>query len=540
MRSQLELGESCKILAPQSFAVQCEALEQQFATEELLVMLKGLWQESPSSRLCSAVQRVYSLRNFYFFVDHVLGYNERRPSPDPNNPSVNLAPGLHDELCTLVTTSPKRKRLFLVPRGHMKSTVLTVAHTIWLLCKNPNLRILLVSATSTTAESFLSEIKQHFDNNKTFRSLFPDRLPSKNDVWNQGEIQVGGRTIQAGVNSVEARGLDGNLVGRHYDRCKVDDAVTKDNVTTAEQRMKTIESLKALESVMEPYATWDIIGTRWHFYEAYQWLIDTNDEVVKLGLPAPYEIYIRKAIEDGTPIFPAKYSYEKLMEIKATQKEMYAKLYDNDPLPEEDREFRRSFFYFYGPEEIEPLMTSLKHRGTTVDIAVSQKKTADRSAVVTGAMHPNQKKGSIVVIDIDAGRVTTDKVADWVIKHHDAYGSRVGYEPQGQQMMFETVMKLITEKHKRYVPLRKLKGSNRANPERIRGLLPLVVKAPIWLPKDNRHTMDTLEEFERFPYSKHDDISVAIAYLMQLVKLNHVDNSEQEEAHEPDNELTGY
>ena len=79
--------------------------------------------------------------------------------------------------------------------------------------------------------------------------------------------------------------------------------------------------------------------------------------------------------------------------------------------------------------------------------------------------------------------------------------------------MFETVMKLIGEKKKYYIPMVKLKGSTHSNEARIRGLLPLAANAPIWLPKDNPHVMDAIDEFMRFPVSRHDDIATAIAYL---------------------------
>jgi hypothetical protein len=540
MRSQHELAESCRILCTAKEPDALGVLEQDFTADELGVMLEGFKAANPNHKFIRVLTRAYALKDLFFFTDYVLGYNKHRPAPDPKNPSVDMEPSLHGEMCKIVTSSPKQKRLFLVPRGHMKSTVLTVGHTIWLLCRNPNLRILIVSATGPTAESFLAEIKGHFDNNKTFRWLFPDRLPTKGEVWNQDAIQVGGRTIQAGVNSVEARGLEGNLVGRHYDYCKFDDLVTKDNITTPEQRQKVIAAFQALESVMEPYATWDGVGTRWHFYELYQWLIDANDEAEEEGVDPPFDIYIRRAIEDGKPIFAAKYTYERLMQIKATQKELYAKLYDNNPLPDEDREFTRKMFYEYTEEEIKPLLPHLRHRGTTVDLAVSQKHTADYSVVCTGTMHPD---GNLVVLDINRNRVTADRVADWVLAHVDRWGSKVGYESQGQQAMFETVINLITEKKKRHLPMQKLKGSNNSNETRIRGLLLMGVseKKPIWIPKDCAHKLDLVDEFERFPVGKHDDMAVAIAYLPQMVRLNKKGGKPRPtESYEPDNSMTGY
>lgn len=556
MRSSKYLADECKHLVKEKPEIALELLDKAYSVDELRVMFEGFKKANPTHPFRYTLMRAYAMKDLFFFADAVLGYNQNRPSPDPENPSVNMEPGVHGEMARIVTTSKKRKRLFLVPRGHMKSTVLTVAHTIWLLCRNPNLRILIVSATGPTSESFLAEIKQHFDNNKVFRSLFPDRLPGKTDKWNQDEIQVGGRTLAAGVPSICARGIDGNIVGLHFDYCKADDLVTKDNITTSEQRMKIIEAFKALESVMEPYATWDVVGTRWHFYELYQWLIDANEEAEKMGVNQPYEVYIRRAIEDGKPIFPAKYTYERLMEIKATQQDLYAKLYDNDPLPEEDREWKRSYFYLYSHEEmygkarpdgsweIEPLYPLLKSRGTAVDLAVTQKRHSDYSCVCTGSMHPN---GNLVVLDIDRGKVTSDKVADWVLNQVDRHGSRVGYEAQGQQAMFDDVMKLITDKKKRHLPMVKLKGSATSNEARIRGLLMLVSQQKgvkqIWLPKDNPHTLEALDEFERFPVGKHDDIAVTIAYLPQMVRLNRSNGSEgrrDEDSYDPDNSITGY
>jgi hypothetical protein len=559
MRSAYELAQACKILAKEKREIALEVLDREYSADELRAMLLGFSRDNPSHPFRASLMRAYGLKDLYFFASEILGYNHTRPSPDPANPSVDMEPGLHGEMAKIVVDSPKKKRLFLVPRGHMKSTVLTVADTIRRVCKNPNLRILLLSATGPTAESFLAEIKQHFDSNQLFRSLFPDRLPGKNDTWNQDAVQVGGRTIAAGVNTIEARGIDGNIVGRHYDYCKADDLVTKDNITTPEQRNKLIESFKALESVMEPYATWDVIGTRWHFYELYGWLIEQNDEADKVGVEPPYRVYIRKAIENGDPIFSAKYTKERLLQIKALQEDLYAKLYDNDPLPEEDREFKRQYFYLYKPEElygkkapdgsweIEPLIHHLKHRGTTVDLAVSQKKTADYSVVCSGSFHP---QGNLVVLDINRGRVTADKSAEWVIKHHDTWGTKVGYEAQGQQEMFETVMKLIGQIHRRYIPVQKLPGSTHSNEARIRGLLPLIQQMrrgggfeikPIWLPADNPHTQDIIDEFERFPAGRHDDMAVAIAYLPALLRLNRRNEGGRgREDYEPDNDLTGY
>ena len=70
-----------------------------------------------------------------------------------------------------------RKNLFLYPRGHLKSTVITVAHSVQWIINYPNVRILITTATQDLGVDFVRQIKSHFQTNDTFRSLFPELCP---------------------------------------------------------------------------------------------------------------------------------------------------------------------------------------------------------------------------------------------------------------------------------------------------------------------------------------------------------------------------
>ena len=70
-----------------------------------------------------------------------------------------------------------RKRLVLYPRGHLKTTVITMSHTIQWIINYADIRILLSTATGERWEEVIGEIKAHFQFNAKFRFLFPEYCP---------------------------------------------------------------------------------------------------------------------------------------------------------------------------------------------------------------------------------------------------------------------------------------------------------------------------------------------------------------------------
>src|SRR5574341_508575 len=73
----------------------------------------------------------------------------------------------------------KRRVLILDSRGHLKSTINAVAHTIQWILNYPDVAILLVQSNTEKAELLLGEIKKHFQANARFRALYPEYCPRK-------------------------------------------------------------------------------------------------------------------------------------------------------------------------------------------------------------------------------------------------------------------------------------------------------------------------------------------------------------------------
>ena len=214
--------------------------------------------------------------------------------------------------------SEKRKkniRLWLLPRGHFKTSLFTVAGSIFYLLKNPMERILISSAVLANSKDMVSEIGDVFIRNELFRNLFPEWCPENpkmpEQTWTKAQIELPNRKDFAKMEkSVEAHGADTAVVSRHYTRLMFDDIVAPGNFETPELRKKVLNYFRACLSLKESVDTpIDIVGTRWHDNDLYSELISNWDiEVIKIP-----------AIQDGKPIFPEAFSLEALDELKKNQ-----------------------------------------------------------------------------------------------------------------------------------------------------------------------------------------------------------------------------
>ena len=99
--------------------------------------------------------RLRAMSDPLFFVTNVLGY-ELRP--------------FHARWFSLQNVN--RQTMILAPRGHGKSTICTVAYSLWKVLRNADTRILIVSNTAAQADALAGEIRLQTETNGSLRSLF--------------------------------------------------------------------------------------------------------------------------------------------------------------------------------------------------------------------------------------------------------------------------------------------------------------------------------------------------------------------------------
>ncbi len=277
-------------------------------------------------------------KNFSAFV-YLLGYRDTG--------------AFHKE--QLVTISKSRfindntvRRLWLWSRGFFKTSLITEAHTLWLIVNNPNIRVLIVSYTIEVAKKPLGAIRNHFTSNEDFRYFFKEFCPLPNK---DGKIEFGttenftipNRTKSLKEPTVMCAGVGTNITGLHFDYMKIDDLVNRDSVTNDTQ----IQSSKDYYSLLRPIfdnptiPREDIIGTIYHF----------NDLHSCMRKNAEFELsFIPVYNEKGNFTFPERISkegFEAICNDSAMNPYDIQSQYLLNPIDPAQRKFKDEWIKYY-------------------------------------------------------------------------------------------------------------------------------------------------------------------------------------------------
>lgn len=179
---------------------------------------------------------------------------------------------LHDEVQSFLETSGPEK-LILMPRGHLKSSIVTVGYSIQQLLINPDIRILITNATWNMSRRFLRQIAEYLTFNSVLSKIYGD-FKVDDRTWTRDEITIGQRrspTVKEAT--VSTAGLETALTGGHYDLIIHDDLVEEKNIGTKEQIEKVVTFYRNSRPLLDPGGRIIIIGTRWAEDDVYGMII---------------------------------------------------------------------------------------------------------------------------------------------------------------------------------------------------------------------------------------------------------------------------
>lgn len=454
-------------------------------------------------------------RDLFFFAKAVMGYREMTPS-------------CHGPLCAFHDKNPSRMKLTLMPRGHFKTSVCTIGKNTQQVCRDPNARVLLINETMGNAENFLSAIEQNFQSNRVLRALYSDIIPNnfRTVPWNSQEMRLV-RTWSGPEETITAMGMTSAHTSRHYTHISVDDPISEEAVKSDLVMQDAINRISKFLSLMvnPDRDTFDLTGTRWALHDVYSYFMK------KLG--PQLARFIRAAIKDGQPIFPELISLETL----ATAREIYQEygfscLYMNNPRDTANQDFNvqdlrfwrwstdESCVVLYGSDgEIDEIVPMHKLDITvSVDLAVSEKITSDRNAVVTCGTTPS---GKAVVLDVWAQRCTPLEVINQLFTLRKRFAVRQwGIEGVAYQKAFKYFLKAECERQQVYMNVVELKAipskrntGNNSKQMRIRGLQPIAATGRLYI-HPNQHLLRN--EMADFPLGEHDDCIDALAHQLTM------------------------
>ena len=412
------------------------------------------------------------LLNPGYLVEKVLGYD--------------LAP---HHTAILTNISSNRISLNLAPRGFGKSTIGDISYCIYKIVQDRNLRILIVSNTQTQAQAFIREISNQLGGNENLIDLFGS-FSENSSKWTESELTVSGRTSPKKESTLTALGASGSVISKHFDLIIADDICDFENCRTELQRKKLSEWYRtALLPTLEPGAgELHILGTRYHPYDLYQDMIDSD----------LYNVQVQSAITNNISLWPEKFTLDDLLIKKSELGSLIFNLqYQNDiSLAKQGHIFRYEWMQFY-----ETAPANLKiYQG--VDLAISDKETADYFVLLTIGFE--KETGMYYVLDIYRERISFKQQQDVIkLKAEQWQPLKIGIESNAYQKALGSELIRTTS-----LPIRQL-VTQKDKVSRAQRRSALFENGKIRIRKDMTVLID---ELCLFPDASHDDTFDALDF----------------------------
>lgn len=481
--------------------------------------------------------RLLAKNNLYFMSKGVLGFND-----------VNKA--THGAFCKFMENEQYLRKMALMPRFHLKTTIATEADSIRLACKSEgDARILIANEVLQNSIDIIGAIQGHFEHNELLRQLFGNLIPSRFSGPGIQWSSVKGVRLLRKHSYKEPTflpiGVGGAVTSKHFTRIKCDDLIgleAKRSPATMKQAKDWNNNIESL--VVGALQTWiDWIGTRWMRNDLYGYIMQQYADELK--------VFRRSVVEDGEIIFPAKITRKFLEQLQKTP-DVYFSQFMNNPVSAEAMDFDEDdlrYFVLDGQkvrfmgDEGRPDYWSIESldRVVAVDPNSGKPNAPDESSIGVLGRAPDERDFTLEIFN---GRPDPTKFIDTLYDLCMKWRPRVvGIEEAGQQNTLHYFKEKMRE-HGVYFRVEPLKPGNRDKEYRIRTALhPRISTRMLYLQK--RQT-DAIMQLINFPDTDLKDIADVLAYGEMLLKTPE-DLSELEEAAEAEdfilrtrNKMTGW
>lgn len=510
-------------------------------------------------------EKVRALWDFWAFVDLINFHGG----------SVEFGE-CHRELVSWSEEHGGLKELILMPRGHLKSTIKTVAETLWLIYQNPNIRIFVGTATKGLATAFVREIKTYLEDDwlkeyvwdnrphiegrliplkdKLYRVLEETEAEDKKILWRGDAFQVvRSQILKEPTVTIGSVGVQ--PTGYHYDILKMDDVINFDNISPLKKE-KVMAWIHDLFNVLDPpYVDEEVIehlqcadvpqyhidkicviggrvtvvGTR---YDREDWYA----EIMAKKNSGGYQTYKKNIYKNGQDRTDGYLWHEQWNEATEQDKRenmtaiRFASQYLNEILVPEDQILDTEKFNPIHFSDIELLMdgyVNIKVRGKpdpvkvklflTIDPAAATSATADFTAMTVGG---RDKDRNLYVVDFKMGRWKSTFILKYLFELADKWKLRaVTIESVGG---FKHLVEFIRASFDKYRPIGIIEFQPKGDKvTRISNALePLVANSMIYMNIDVlRYSQEARDQINFFPReTMHDDFPDALAILAEIAR----------------------
>ncbi len=437
-----------------------------------------------------------------------------------------------------------KNRMLLYPRGTFKSSIDRIDVLQWIICF-PNIRILVMTAEETLAESFVKDIKKHFllsENTKLtqFQMLYYQHCISAKTKGKANEFTTSARTQDQPEPTVLALSLGMSTAGKHFDVGKFDDCVSEINSgprASLDSRKIVADDLKLKRYLIDGYGYRDYVGTIYDPDDAYAALQRTIPDLHVYKKPA---LWLKTGSKtkpkdqlgenDWELLFPEdaegveRLTYKFLKSEQDIDEYLFSCQYLLEPLASRTVKFTEALLKSH-VTQAEGLPQPGTYRTFSAwDLAYSVEAGRDYSVgcvgwfVITGP-----QAGRMFVVDIVRGRFSKSELTFQIAEQAGRWKvERLGIEnsPGAQFLDTDLRQQLLRAGHANcpidYFPIDNHKGAKNARAEMLETLL---VANRLWFSSDIGILEDVIGEFVGFkPGTKRkDDCVDATAHLARYM-----------------------
>ena len=437
------------------------------------------------------------------------------------------------------------------PRGHSKSTTITIVYTLASVLFRNSRFVVIVADTETQASLFLGQIKQIIYNSEEIHTLFGLRMNDKGEVDfakdSETDIIV---TFEDGQQfRIMAKGAEQKLRGMLWngqrpDLIMIDDLMNEELVANKDRRDKLARwfygSLIPCRSVKGKIR---FVGTVMNLDDPLEFTMPK--ERAKTTVVEDLKIWSHKKMgawksvkyrahngDYSKLLWPSRYSATYFRELRSDFNERglpdtYACEYLNNPVDDSVKYFRRSDLLPMTEEDRKKNLTYY----ITADLAISEKERADYTAIVVGGMDEN---GQIQIRNCIRERLSGDDIVNTLLSLQRIYNPLcVGIEDtQISKSLGPFINRAMMESgiYMNLVPLKPHRMDKIARARAIQA------RMRAGMVKFDKHA-DWFDQFEdevlTFPRAKHDDVVDALAYqgILMDMMVEGLSKEEIEEEH---------
>lgn len=421
-----------------------------------------------------------------------------------------------------------------------KSTLASVLFPAWVLGRE-GWPVIVASYGASLAERKSQECRDIIES-ENFKLIFPyvklHPDSTSKEFW---------RTTTGG--SYRAVGVGGGLTGMSGKLLLCDDPIadrqSADSETVRESTWRWWQTVFYTRKQSKSGIC--LINTRWHLDDVSgrihsqeeasrvaQLPVGTYDEWTRLRFSAIAEvdevlpdladptrmIPFRKA---GEVLCPERFSYADMVKTRNALDPMeWAALYQQDPILQENAKFKVAWFRYWEAKQVYSIPERFILRTdldvyVMVDLAISQKATADNTSIQVIAKAPGQP--DVFLLEDITNKFDPSEVIETLFKLKLKYGvslKKIGVETVAYQKALLHFLNKEMVRRDLYFNVVELKASNSTKVQRVEGLIPYYKHGQVWHSKGSSHEIE--KELLQFPKGKHDDRVDALAYFPQLVK----------------------